>query len=337
MHRLRSEQGFTLIELLVAMIVMFVVLSATLLSLDTFNRNRERTVNQNDQQEIARKTMDLVSVQLRNLANPSVGATSTITKAEDNDIVFQTTDPSKQWVRYCLDFSNTSNSVLYYETAGNSLAPPASTSCPTPAADRATAGVCPTASPCWLTSNLQVDQVTNRANSQTRAVFFYNADPSDAAYLSKITRVRINLFVDADPTRKPSETRMESGIYLRNQNQQPTSTYTATKSTTNNRAWTFNGATSDDPEGRTLDYLWFKGTVTDTTVTLPSCASTQQSLNGWTCMGGGALLSVTFPTADGSTQNVILKVTDPGGLSKVSALQCLNFTNGTSSTTSPCP
>ena len=48
--------------------------------------------------------MDYASRQLRNLANQDpTQQTTTIARALPYDLVFQTSDPSRKWVRYCLD------------------------------------------------------------------------------------------------------------------------------------------------------------------------------------------------------------------------------------------
>ena len=48
--------------------------------------------------------MDLAARQLRNLANQDPSQqTTTIARALPFDLVFQTSDPSRKWVRYCLD------------------------------------------------------------------------------------------------------------------------------------------------------------------------------------------------------------------------------------------
>src|SRR3954454_1250379 len=103
--RLSSEErGFTLVELLVAASLMIVVLGATLTSFNEFLNNNRRSNNQNDQQDVARRAVDQIVKQLRNLANP-VNGTPTIAAASDDAVIFQTTDPNKQWVGYCLQTS----------------------------------------------------------------------------------------------------------------------------------------------------------------------------------------------------------------------------------------
>ena len=56
-----------------------------------------------DQAEDARgSALDVAARQLRNLANPTVNAATTIDRARPYDFIFQTSDPAKTWVRYCL-------------------------------------------------------------------------------------------------------------------------------------------------------------------------------------------------------------------------------------------
>jgi hypothetical protein len=75
-----------------------------------------------------------------------------------------------------------------------------------------------------------------------------------------------------------------------------------------------NASDASDPEGRTLDYLWYTGT--GNVANLPSCADdSSQTGGGFSCIGRGLTFDYTFnPTVHGA-QNVVLKVIDPGGLS----------------------
>ena len=102
-----NESGWTLIELLVAMTLMLIVLSATLTSFNAFSNTSKRNFDFNDQQDQVRNTMDQIVRQARNLANPTTGnagvSVPTIAFASKDQLVFQTTDPTKQWVRYCLN------------------------------------------------------------------------------------------------------------------------------------------------------------------------------------------------------------------------------------------
>src|SRR3954453_4487132 len=102
-RRLQEQQGFTLIELLVAMSLMLVVLSATLTTFERFYAHTRKAERFSDQLQQVRQSIDRMVRQLRSLANPT-GGTGTIAYADPFKMIFQTTDPTRQWVSYCLDF-----------------------------------------------------------------------------------------------------------------------------------------------------------------------------------------------------------------------------------------
>lgn len=105
---------------------------------------------------------------------------------------------------------------------------------------------------------------------------------------------------------------MSSAVYLRNQNEPPTATI-APPSTVAPRTVLFNGAASDDPEGRTLIYQWFKG---NGTLPAPTCASPPGPADQGT-IGEGVTLSYRFPPEDTGTQHIRLRVIDAGCLTAV--------------------
>jgi prepilin-type N-terminal cleavage/methylation domain-containing protein len=326
----REERGFTLIELLVASTLMIVVLSATLTTLDSAGTNRVRHDQQNDSQDLARTTLDLMSGQIRNLASPSASALKTIDVANSYELIFQTTDPSKRWVRYCLSNSGTyggvassaGNATLWYQTPNAAFLAQSPAKAPSqqtsPATMTGLSAGCPTAptasgSPGWASATVVARHVTNKIGAQDRPVFTYNAPNTDT---TKITNVYVQLFVDYDTTRKPGEVKISTGDYLRNQNEAPIAVLTFTGAQ-NQRSWQFNATNSSDPEGRTLSFLYYKTTAaTPDTTTMPDCQTpTTQIANGWTCIGEGPVLNYTFPNSDTGVQKVYLKVTDPGLLS----------------------
>jgi type II secretory pathway component PulJ len=336
----REERGFSLIELLVASTLMIVVLSATLTTLDSAGTNRVHHDQQNESQDLARTTLDLMSGQIRNLASPTASALATIDVASDYELIFQTTDPNKRWVRYCLATSGTYNGVtssgdngtLWYQTPNNAFltqSPAKAPSQQSPAMTGAGSGcpVAPTASvtPGWAAATVVARHVTNEIALQDRPVFTYNAPNTDT---TKITNVFVQLFVDYDPTRKPGEVKISTGDYLRNQNEAPTAVLTFTGAQ-NQRSWQFNATGSTDPEGRTLTYLYYKTTdAAPNVATMPDCATAAtMSGGGWKCIGEGPVLNYTFPSDDAGVQKVYLKVTDPGLLT--------SFANSTSGC--PCP
>ena len=103
-----SERGFTLIEVMLVMSLAIVLLGATLTSFTNYYRTQQKTQQLNDSAQIARQSMDIASRQLRNLANQDPSQqTTTIARALPFDLVFQTSDPTRKWVRYCLDTAGT--------------------------------------------------------------------------------------------------------------------------------------------------------------------------------------------------------------------------------------
>jgi hypothetical protein len=307
---------------------MLIVTSATLTSFNRSNDNRERNAKLNDLQETSRRTEDRLAVQLRNLANPSNTILNTIDTAQSYDVIFQTTDPSKRWVRYCLATSgtfsgktaSTDNGILYQQTAGTGVT----------SISNAMKSACPSTDSNWASTSVQTTNVTNRRASLNRPVFTYDVctdastgtvtDP--CTLLSRIQNIDANLWVDNDTSRVPKEVNIASGVYLRNQNQAPTASFNATRATSGSnaqRTFLLNGTQSSDPEGRALQMLWYKGPsgATLTNGDLPDCVSaTTNTVSGqtWTCIGPSALLNYTFPASDGNSQVAYLVVTDAGGL-----------------------
>lgn len=324
----RSESGWTLTELLVAMTLMIVVLGATLNSLDVFGQTTKRNTAMNDQQELARTTIDSLTRQLRNLASPTTGL-QTIAYADSEKIIFQTTDPSKQWVAYCLQTSggsaSVSNSILWYQTFASSD--------PNASAPNQN---CPDTTSGWTSVTQVVRNITND-NSGTRPLFVYSSYdteglPTPVTDRSTIIRVEVSLFSDIDVARLPGETEISSEAFLRNQNQPPVAAFHAFPS---GNTYTLDGGASSDPEGRTLKMDWYE--VASPPVTLPASATSLQDCStnpvqapsspwNFTCIGSGPVLVHDFgsdPLATGTSPNktvkVFLRVTDPGGLTSVTA------------------
>jgi type II secretory pathway pseudopilin PulG len=108
---LRREGGFTMIELLLVCVISLIVFGATLTAWTSIYRSNRALESQEDNAESARVALDRAARQLRNLANPTVNAITTIDRATDYDFIFQTSDPSKTWVRYCLQTSGGGKSV----------------------------------------------------------------------------------------------------------------------------------------------------------------------------------------------------------------------------------
>jgi prepilin-type N-terminal cleavage/methylation domain-containing protein len=287
----REETGFTLPELLIAMAMFVIILLATLSVFDRSSRLSSENAKQNDSLEESRVAIDQVARQLRNLASPT-SPQSTIDTAAKYDLIFQTDDPTKTWVRYCLN-----TSTLYYAFSANALSATQKAACPGSG---------------WPNGGVRVvaQHITNQAGGQDRPVFSYTCTagsaagcPASSADNSKIVLSGMTLYVDTNPGQAPAEKRVSSGVYLRNQNQPPVAApFTVTPQPSPPRTVIFNGSASSDPEGRTLHYYWCDGAATQ-------CTPTSSSF-----IGTGVTLTYTFPGSDHSQHPIVLTVVDPGGL-----------------------
>ncbi len=97
--------------------------------------------------------------------------------------------------------------------------------------------------------------------------------------------------MDVDPDRRPLESRISTGVYLRNQNQVPTASFSVASGGTGTRRFLLNGSGSTDPEGRTLFYTWFSGANPDLADT--TCSSDRRP--GMHRQGRDARLHVPEP------------------------------------------
>ena len=303
-RRLRTESGFSLLEVLIASSLMLVVLGATLTVFEQFVQVGDRNTKQNDAQDKARFAIDAVTRQLRNLALPTPASPNSIDQAGSYDLVFKTADPGRRRVRYCLQTTapySTSNGALWLETqavlAGADPAPPSTSSCPEPLSSGG-----------WSNQTLVASNVTNEDDAD-RPIFEYNAPTS---VTPKITEIHVALYVDVDPRRLPGETKISSGVFLRNQNQVPTGVFSWAPG--RNGGFLFNAAGVTDPEGRTLAYYWFLGASPSYANALSSgtCASADD------CVGTGVVLDYTVT----SPQTFTLLAVDPGGLTHTVTTTC---------------
>ena len=332
-----NESGWTLIELLVAMTLMLIVLSATLTSFNAFSNTSKRNFDFNDQQDQVRNTMDQIVRQARNLANPTTGSTGipvpTIAFASKVQLVFQTTDPKKQWVRYCLNTnklgSTTARESIWYQTTANNLLP-------TFVASNMISD-CPSDDTNWQTRTKVGDFVTNATTNPTRSLFKYYSDAAPGTAItpdpttggitdtSQIVRAAVSIFMKLKPNRPPAETELDSAAYMRNQNQPPVAAFSAQVSGT---TYTFDGGSSSDPEGRTLLYDWYlaphsTSLSVPSPTSLPSCGATNPQFptsgagSGWSCLGTTVVVGKAIDPA--APKYVFLRVTDPGGLQTMSS------------------
>ena len=321
-HRTDNQRGFTLIELLLVMSLALVILGATLTSFNNVYTNNKVNQQLNDNAQTARNSMDLAARQLRNLANQDPSQqTTTIARALPFDLVFQTSDPARKWVRYCLDTSNTAGAgstasrgqLWEMETATG--APPTA----------GMMGSCPGTiggGTGWVSQRIVADYVTNRAGGVDRAVFTYACSPlapagcpASSTDYTRITNIKAQMYIDVNPGRSPAELRVVSSIFLRNQNEAPIADFSSTAGGT--RTVILNASSSADPEGRTLAYDWFLGNGTITLTPEEACAQEiKQKANGSTLiyLGQGTTYRYAVPTGVASPMNIQLVVRDPGCL-----------------------
>jgi type II secretory pathway pseudopilin PulG len=308
---LRREDGFTMIELLLVCVITLMIFGATLTAWTSIYRSNRALEGQQDNAEAARVALDRAARQLRNLANPTVNAITTIDRATDYDFIFQTSDPSKTWVRYCLQTSgggsSLGNATLWESESPTAITAPMRAACPGTGWERQ-AGV--------------VRGVTNQIGGIDRDVFRFECSvdapascPASTSEYSKITNVGIDLWVDSKAGDRVSELNVTTGVFLRNQNEAPTASVSTPQKLQSLR-WLLNGSGSSDPEGRTLEYFWFEGTP-PTAAQIASTPCTQEFPNtAWR----GVTYIKKFSASDlNQSRTFYLLVRDPGCLTHLSA------------------
>lgn len=313
-----NEAGFTLVELLLAMVLSLIILTATLAVWGATYRNARTNDARFDTTEMARNALDAETRQLRNIAK-RLNNTPVIDTVGNFDLIFQTSDPEKTWMRYCLDTTaapaSTSRGRLW---AASLSLPVAATAYGVTSGMRST---CPGTG--WTRTEAVADYVTNRVAGIDRPLFSYRCTDgtagctTTASTYDQIVNVSSKVIVDTTPGTQAKELLVSSGVHLRNQNQAPAATFAATA--TQPRTVLLNASGSTDYEGRTLRTWWFKGTM-PTSVECDQAAATtdafgQQTLWGGALLGEGITLSHQFPIIDGAAGTLVtigLVVCDPG-------------------------
>ena len=276
----------SLVGLIVSMSIFLVVLSATLQMFSTSERVTRDARERNDVQDQGRMALDKLSRQLRNLASPTPEQPQGVDRAEPRDFIFQaveTTGPNAganasnvKRVRYCLDAS--ARLHRQEQTAWTSATPP-----PVP-----TGTACPAGG--WNDDFIAAENIRNSAS---QPLFTY-----DSTTLTAITRVSIDLRMDLDPAKSPSETRLGSTVFLRNQNRSPSAVFTATPTA---QGLLLNGSASSDPEDDPLNYCWYDGAA-------PIVASPPAPCEAGRYIGSGITYGYAIPS--GATRSIWLVVYD---------------------------
>ena len=194
-------------------------------------------------------------------------------------------------MRYCLDATDPSRGKLYQQE--QSWIDRASNNPP----DLPSLAACPGTG--WTRTMLVSTHVVNRTGGQNRPMFVYNS-----ADLQRISQIHADLYVDPTPGRAPVETRLGSGVTLRNQNRVPVAAMNVTPSA---GQLVLNGSGSEDPEGMPLAYQWY----IDPPTPLPSCDALPKPPS---CVGQGVVINTPITAA---THRVVLVVKDPAGLPDV--------------------
>jgi prepilin-type N-terminal cleavage/methylation domain-containing protein len=314
-----GERGFTLVELLVVITLSIGVLGATLTTFNSLYQASHDNDARNDTAELARNALDVQARQLRNLAKRV--SSPVIDTLAPYDLIFQTSDPSRTWVRYCLDTSAAPASAERGRLWTAELAVASSTTA-TPVSSAMKTG-CPGSG--WSTTRVVADYVTNRRAGQERPLFAYAcsvgaACTADPSAFDQVVNITAQTLVDTTPGTGAAELRVVSGVHLRNQNQAPVASFVSSQASTS-RTVVLNASASADFEGRTMNYYWFKRTLPATasidcarpTVTGSGSPRTLWGAAGF--IGEGITLTHAFPASDGdpgTPVNVGLVVCDPG-------------------------
>jgi type II secretory pathway pseudopilin PulG len=244
---MRREDGMTLVEVLLVTTLMLIILGATLTTFNQFERKTRDNQNLNEAQDNARRGLDLMARDLRNLASPVPLMPQAVDVSMPQDLIFQSEGKTKPAgsandlnttrVRYCLDTVN--GRLLRQIQTWTTAAPPAVPN----GACGATGG--------WNSTLVVATDVNNGA----RPIFTYNAVDHD-----KITEVSAQLFVDTTPTRLPAEVDLQTTVFLRNQNRAPTAIFSATSMP--GGGVFLNASESTDPEEKALTFEWWDDSLT---------------------------------------------------------------------------
>lgn len=319
MSRLRDERGFTLVELLVVIALSIGVLGATLTTFDNLYQAEHDNDARNDTAELARNALDVQARQLRNLAKRV--SSPVIDTLGPYDLIFQTSDPSRTWVRYCLDSSTAPASTERARLWTGELAV-ASSSTAAPVSSAMRSG-CPGSG--WSTTRVVADYVTNRGGGQDRPLFSYScstgtACTTDPGAYDQVVNITARTLVDTTPGTGAPELSVVSGVHLRNQNQAPVASFVSSPASTS-RTVVLNASASSDFEGRTLNYYWFKRTLPSTAsidCAHPTATGSGSPRTLWGAagfIGEGITLTHAFPASDGAAGAAVsigLVACDPG-------------------------
>jgi prepilin-type N-terminal cleavage/methylation domain-containing protein len=282
----RGQQGFTLIEVMIAMVLMVIIFGATMTTWDMFQSRAAENMDRAEAMAQARQRVDSMSRDMRNLASPTPDAPNAVEKATATDIVFLSVDPNgpnagtnvsnTRRIRFCLDDADPQHAVLRSMTqTWTTVTPPTAP----PTTQCTVVGQ-------WSNGKVVAQNIVNTAQTPAVPVFTFDNAAS-------VRRIGITLMIDENPTGGPRPQRLDSAVYLRNQNLAPVATFTAQRVA--GRRILLDASASSDPENESLEYVWFDNGIKIDDVTGPTGVH-------------------EAPGTGASTRTIGLEVYDPGKL-----------------------
>lgn len=291
-------------EMLVAVSVSSLVLGTATVLLSTMVNLNNRVDREVTAQEKARTAIDALSAQLRDATGPpgqtpvyypptgsSAGTTELVFYAPAASANVSNNPRGLQWVRYCLDYANTSDETLWKQTAvydATQTAPPSTTACPSAA---------------WATKDRVATSVVNKATSPGTTLFTPTLDAGGI-----VQDIQVRLLVKGDAARTP--TPVTSSIHFRNVKSAPSAVLTCQPQ---NGHAVCDASKSSDPDGEAIAFQWKYRCCSPGFTAGDTTWETGQT--SYLFDKGG------LSPPSGQTYAIYVQVTDASGLSTVASTQ----------------
>lgn len=284
-----------LTELLIACVMTVAVLGTAVGVFAKFANEQSRTERQGRAEDAARQALDRISGDLRSAMSDGTSGTQPIEVHTSTNLVYLAPSASASLtnnprglvhIRYCLDTTDTTNEVLWYQNVGYDSqtrpTPPTGTTCPLPS---------------YTTSIAVASFIVNQIQSPVQAFF---TTPTDSS--GNVTDVYMRAFVDTDPTKQPAATDLQSSVTLRNLNHPPAAALACQALSNGHTLCDASG--SSDADGQSLSFSWrMDGTaLASTAYTLDQSGLVSKSSHTFQVtvtdpsgLGSSASQSVTMP------------------------------------------